>query len=88
MKNYLIYKKQDILDVDGNVLGKRVCDVSDVAFPVSDDYEWLQYAELFDIYSNEWYWSDKPVEYIRVFPQVIDEEEPATPGALPVTEIK
>jgi hypothetical protein len=64
MKNYLICNIQEVADVDGNVLGKRVCDVSDSTFPVSADYEWKQYAEFVDIYTGAWYWLEKPVEYV------------------------
>jgi hypothetical protein len=64
MKNYLICSIQDIADVDGNILGKRVCDVSDATFPVSNDYEWEQYSEFVDIYTGNWYWTDKPTEYV------------------------
>jgi hypothetical protein len=64
MKNYLICNIQDVTDVDGNILGKRVCDVADATFPVSNDYEWKQYAETFDVYTGAWYWSDKPTEYV------------------------
>jgi hypothetical protein len=64
MKNYLICNIQDVTDVDGNILGKRVCDVADTTFPVSDDYEWKQYAEFIDVYTGAWYWSDnKPNQY-------------------------
>jgi hypothetical protein len=64
MKNYLICNIQDITDVDNNVLGKRVCDVADSTFPVSDDYEWKQYAEFIDVYTGAWYWADnKPNQY-------------------------
>jgi hypothetical protein len=64
MKNYLICNTQDITDVDGNILGKRVCDVSDTTFPVSNDYEWKQHNEVIDVYTGYWYWSDKPTEYV------------------------
>jgi hypothetical protein len=65
MKNYLICKIQDVTDVDGNVLGNRICDVSDTTFPVSNAYEWKQYAEFVDVYTGAWYWdNDKPVEYV------------------------
>lgn len=65
MKNYLICKIQDIVDADGNILGKRVCDVTDSTFPVSNDYEWKEYAEYFYIYTGQWYWADdKPNEYV------------------------
>jgi len=64
MKNYLICNTQDVTDVDGNVLGKRVCDVSDATFPVSADYEWKQHNEAIDVYTGYWYWSDKPTEYV------------------------
>jgi hypothetical protein len=75
MKNYLICKIQDVIDVDGNVLGKRVCDVSDTTFPVSNDYEWKQYVEFLDIYTGQWYWlGDKPVEYVAPVPEPVVEE--------------
>lgn len=78
MKNYLICNIQNVTDVEGNVLGKRVCDVSDATFPVSNDYEWKQYAETFDVYTGAWYWSDKPTEYVPpVIPAPL-EEQPAT----------
>ena len=64
MKNYLVCNIQDVIDVDGNVLGKRVCDVCDTTFPVSNDYEWKQYSEFVDIYTGWWYWTDKPTEYV------------------------
>jgi hypothetical protein len=64
MKNYLICNIQDVTDVDGNILGKRVCDVSDTTFPVSDDYEWKQCVDVLDVYTGYWYWSDKPTEYV------------------------
>jgi len=67
MNNYLISKIQDIYDVEGNDLGNRVCDVSESTFPVSDDYEWKQYEEYFDVYTGQWYWDNKPVEYIPPF---------------------
>jgi hypothetical protein len=82
MKNYLISNIQEIFDVDGNLLGKRVCDISDSTFPVSDDYEWKQYEEFFDIYTGAWYWFDKPTEYIAPLPPVpepIVEEVVVTP---------
>ena len=66
MKNYLISNIQNILDIEGNVLGKRVCDVADTTFPVSNDYEWKQYSEVIDVYTGDWYWlDDKPVLYVR-----------------------
>jgi hypothetical protein len=82
MKNYLICNIQDVIDIDGNVLGKRVCDVSDNTFPVSNDYEWKQYAEYLDIYNNEWYWADdKPVEYIPPPPKPAPkDEQPSSSG--------
>jgi len=80
MKNYLICNIQDVIDVDGNVLGKRVCDVADETFPVSDDYEWKQYAEFIDIYSGDYYWSDKPTEYIRPVITPVKENEIKTEG--------
>ena len=65
MKNYLICNIVDAIDIEGNILGKRVCDVSDTTFPVSDDYEWKQYTEFLDIYTGQWYWADdKPNEYV------------------------
>jgi len=65
MKNYLICNIQDVTDVDGNILGKRVCDVSDTTFPVSDDYEWKQCADVLDVYTGAWYWADeKPNQYV------------------------
>jgi hypothetical protein len=76
MKNYLICNIQDVIDIEGNVLGKRVCDVCDATFTVSNDYEWKQYEELFDIYTGAWYWSDdKPVEYIPPTPPTPPEPE-------------
>jgi hypothetical protein len=82
MKNYLICKIQNITDVDGNILGNRICDVVDNIFPVSDDYEWKEYAEYFDIYTGQWYWADnKPNEYVAPNPQPIPEpQQPATQG--------
>lgn len=74
MKNYLICNIQDIADVDGNILGKRVCDVVDATFPVSDAYEWKQHAETFDVYTGAWYWSDKPTEYVAPAPQPTAEQ--------------
>ena len=83
MKNYLICNIQDVCDVEGNVLGKRVCDVSDTAFQVSDDYEWKQYADFVDIYTGAWYWlDDKPVEYVAPLPPIpepVVEGEPIAP---------
>lgn len=64
MKNYLICKLQDVTDVNGIVLGKRICDVADTTFPVSNDYEWKQYSDFVDIYTGDWYWTDKPVSYV------------------------
>jgi hypothetical protein len=89
MKNYLICNIQDITDVDGNVLGKRVCDVSDVTFPVSNDYEWKECVDFFDIYTGAWYWADKPTKYIPP-PRAATEEELALfkANSLPLTEIK
>lgn len=80
MKNYLICNTQDVLGIDGNLLGKRVCDVSDATFPVSNDYEWKQYPDFFDVYTGYWYWSDKPTEYI--IPPVItsNTDQPTTEG--------
>jgi hypothetical protein len=78
MYNYLICKIQDVTDVDGNILGKRVCDVCETTFPVSDDYEWKQSAGFFDVYSNQWYWTDKPVEY--VIPSSYNPQQPTTQG--------
>jgi hypothetical protein len=69
MKNYLICNIQQLIDIDGNVLGNRICDVSDTTFSVSDDYEWKQYSEYFDIYTGAWYWSDKPIEYVQPIPE-------------------
>jgi hypothetical protein len=81
MKNYLICNIQDVIDIEGNVLGKRVCDVSDTTFPVSNDYEWKQCAELFDVYTGQWYWADeKPGEYIPPFIPAPTEEQPTTQG--------
>jgi hypothetical protein len=81
MKNYLICNIQDVIDVDGNILGKRVCDVSDTTFPVSNNYEWKDYAEYFDIYTGQWYWANnKPNEYVPpVIPTPL-EGQPATQG--------
>jgi hypothetical protein len=78
MKNYLICNIQDIIDVDGNILGKRVCDVCDATFPVSNDYEWKEYSEYFDVYTGQWYWTDKPTEYVAPAPE--QQEQPATEG--------
>ena len=85
MKNYLICNIQAVIDADGNILGSRICDISDETFPVSNDYEWKQYAEFIDIYTGEWYWTDKPTEYIvpPIYPEVIPKEI-----EIPVTEIK
>lgn len=83
MKNYLICNIQDVIDAEGNVLGKRVCDVVDITFPVSQDYEWKQYAEFIDIYTGGWYWADdKPNEYIPTPPlvQTPADEQPVTTG--------
>jgi hypothetical protein len=81
MKNYLICKTQNVVDVDGNILGKRICDVSDTKFPVSNDYEWKEYAEYFDIYTGQWYWLDKPTEYIPPLPPIEPaENQPSTEG--------
>jgi hypothetical protein len=81
MKNYLICNIQDVIDIEGNVLGKRVCDVSDTIFPVSNDYEWKQYGEWFDIYTGQWYWlSDKPNEYVPPSISKPSEEQPTTQG--------
>jgi hypothetical protein len=81
MKNYLICKIQDITDTEGNVLGQRVCDVSDTTFPVSNDYEWKEYAEYFDVYTNQWYWADdKPNEYVPpIIPNPLN-DQPYTTG--------
>jgi hypothetical protein len=89
MKNYLISNTQEVIDIEGNVLGKRVCDVSDVTFPVSNDYEWVQHTELVDIYTGAWYWTDKPTEYTPP-PRAATEEELALfkANSLPLTEIK
>jgi hypothetical protein len=76
MKNYLICNIEKIIDVEGNVIGSRICDVSDTTFSVSDDYEWKQYAEYFDIYTGQWYWSDKPTEYVPPISE--PEEQPIT----------
>ena len=77
MKNYLICNIQDVTDVDGNILGKRVCDVSDNTFPVSNDYEWKSHLEYFDIYTGSWYWSDKPTEYVApIIEPVVAQPEP------------
>ena len=81
MKNYLICNIQDITVIGGNVLGKRVCDVCDATFPVSDDYEWKEYAELVNIYTGQWYWlDDKPVEYIPPAPPAPTEPIDETSG--------
>jgi hypothetical protein len=78
MKNYLICNTQKITDIDGNVLGSRICDVSESTFPVSDDYEWQQYAEHVDVYTGQWYWTDKPTEYVAPIPE--PQEQPVTEG--------
>lgn len=81
MKNYLICNIQDITDVENNVLGKRICDVSDTTFAVSTDYEWKEYQDYFDIYTGDWYWSDKPTEYVPPTPVIIPaEDQPQTTG--------
>jgi hypothetical protein len=82
MYNYLICKIQDIVDVDGNILGNRVCDVSETTFPVSNNYEWKEYAEYFYIYTGQWYWADnKPTEYIPPLPPIEPaENQPVTQG--------
>jgi hypothetical protein len=82
MKNYLICNIQDVVDAEGNILGKRVCDVSDITFPVSNDYEWKQYAEFVTVYDNQWYWADnKPNEYVLPATNItFDENQPATEG--------
>jgi hypothetical protein len=81
MKNYLICNTQNIIDIDGNILGKRVCDVADATFPVSQDYEWKEHDEYFDIYTGEWYWLDKPTEYIAPVPVILPaEDQPQTTG--------
>jgi hypothetical protein len=78
MYNYLICKTQQIYDIQGNDLGSRVCDVSESTFPVSDDYEWKEYAEYFDVYTGSWYWADKPTEYVAPAPE--PQEQPVTEG--------
>lgn len=79
MKNYLIVNIQDVIDVEGNVLGKRVCDVSDETFPVSNDYEWKEYSEFIDIYTGVWYWTDKPIQYVP--PAIpVAEDQPTSSG--------
>jgi hypothetical protein len=65
MYNYLICTIQNIKNAEGNDLGNRVCEVSESTFPVSDDYEWKQYDEYFDVYTGQWYWDNKPIEYIH-----------------------
>jgi len=67
MKNYLICNTQDIVDFNGNTLGKRVCDISETTFLVSEEYEWKQFSETLNIYNGIWYWSnEKPEEYIPI----------------------
>lgn len=69
MYKYLICKTHQIFNDEGNVLGCRVCDVCEQEFPVSNDYEWVDYHEYVDIYTGAWYWSDnKPNEYIVPVP--------------------
>lgn len=84
MKNYLICNSQDITDIDGNFLGKRVCDVSEEMFPVGADYEWKQYEEFVDVYTGFWYWADnKPNQYIAPGAPItaaLDAEQPTTEG--------
>jgi hypothetical protein len=81
MKNYLICNTQDVIDIEGNVLGKRICDVSDFTFPVSTNYEWKEYADYFDIYTGQWYWADnKPNEYVPPVIPASEENQPTTEG--------
>ena len=82
MKNYLISNTIDLIDVNGAILGKRICDVSDSTFPVSNDYEWKEYSEYFDVYTNQWYWADnKPNEYVPpAIPVDAAEDQPNSSG--------
>jgi hypothetical protein len=81
MKNYLICNFEKIIDVDGNILGGRICDVSETTFPVSNDFEWKEHAKYFDIYTGQWYWSDRPTEYVPPVVLAINaEDQPTSTG--------
>lgn len=80
MKNYLISNIQQLTDLEGNILGRRICDVCDNTFSVSNDYEWKEYSEFIDIYTGVWYWTDKPTEYIPPIIVPVKENEIETEG--------
>lgn len=80
MYKYLICKTHVFYDEQNNLLGPRVCDVCESTFPVSNDYEWIDYPEYIDVYTGAWYWTDKPNQYIPPEPVVAPEDQPNAEG--------
>lgn len=56
MMNALISPYEKVRDSDGSVLGDRVAEVGQFAFPVADPLFWVECAD--DVVADQFYWAE------------------------------
>ena len=79
----LISPDEKVRDIDGNVLGNRVAEVGQSAFPVADPLFWVECAD--EVVADQFYWVEG--EILPVLALLVPEpSEPVPEPSEPVPE--
>lgn len=75
----LISPNEKVRDSDGNVLGDRVAETTQAAFPVADPLFWVECAD--DVVADQFYWAEGEIVSVPPPPALTSpEQNAALPG--------